>query len=382
MPYTPWDGRRIGVEMEMNQYTSDVSDRPGRDIPSVTLKRAISRSLERLGLPQALLNDREAGYYHSRGETWDVKTDSSCGWEIASPILTLDDDGHNAMLREVCAGLAAVGPNIDRTCGHHLHIDVSDLHWTEVQRLCWLWARYEPFWHELVLASRRGNGYCGPLCRVEWSDVPLRQWNEIARGLSASSRDSFYRSAQWFPRGAINLGNWWQSGRIEIRLHHGTISYDQIRDWAMLMTALVARVRNARLPEIRPYTPSPREHGFHTYYIWKALGLTSQREHRDIHPGARDLFERISNRRMEYNPGALGVLPYRDREAERIRALAREAGVGTAAAPSETATPLTSEFSWGTTTASNVYTAGTLGTFDSVQQFAYEMRRRRTAGEW
>lgn len=342
MPYTPWLDRNIGVEMEMNQHR----DGDGRSITAPTLKRALSKALEDLGLSQSRLNDRDAGYFHSRGETWDVKTDSSCGWEIASPILRLNEVGENEELRGVCTRLEQVGPQIDRTCGHHLHIDISDLHWQEVQRLCWLWARYEPFLFELVNTSRRGNSYCPALCRVNWPDNPMSHWRNLVPGLTSSSRETFQRHSGYFPRGALNIGSWWQNGRVEVRLHHGTISYAEIRDWAMLMTSLVARVKQARLPEIKPYTPSPREAGFHTYYIWKAFGLARQREHSDLHPGIADLFTRISNRRIALNPtNRLNVLPYRNREMERLRTLAREVGIGAPTVPS-VGNPVQSGTSW------------------------------------
>lgn len=320
MAYAPWLGRNIGVEMEMNEERQNGDSLSSRDI-----SRAIAAGLADCGANADLLNDRDVSYYHSSGNTWDVKTDSSCGWEVASRILQLDETGNNRELEAVCNRLKRLRPVTGRSTGHHLHVDLSDLNWQEVQRLCWLWARYEPFWHELVHESRRGNSYCDPLCRAYWYDQPHSGWHDISRALSMRSPDAFRSMSSVFPRGALNMGHWWRHGRIEIRLHHGTVDYEEIRFWAMLVLALVGRVKQARLPEIKPYTPSAREVGYNSYYIWKAIGLVNHRDLSDtVHPVAGDLFVHVNAKRRRMNPDNPHIRAYRDRAAERIRTLSRE----------------------------------------------------------
>lgn len=319
MVYVPWFGRNIGVELEMTEERTN-----GHELSAESIGRAIRQGVADVGGRGDWINDRDVGYYHSSGSTWDVKTDSSCGWEVASRILQLDVDGHNRELKAVCDRLDRLHPLITRSCGHHLHVDVSDLSWQEVQKLCWLWARYEPFFNELVEDSRRENDYCEPFCRAFWASEPSHYWAQIARSLSANTRDSFFSGSGSYPRGALNMQNWWRHGRIEIRLHHGTVDYEEIRGWAMLMLSLVSRVKQSRLPEIKPHAPGPRETGISTRYIWKALGLLPQRDHDEVHPNSEELYNHVIAKRQRLS----GVEPLtnRNRIVHRLRMLRDETG--------------------------------------------------------
>ena len=300
MTYKPWlkaDGtaREFGVEMELTAETRDGSHLTGAMIKEAMRNARVPR-----------LNRRAPSYYHSDGTSWDVKTDSSCGYEVASPKLTLDDDGNCNQLDRACIAMAAIQPRVDQRCGLHVHVDVSDFDWRDFQRLIALWARYEPFFFEMTPPSRRGNTYCSPLRACRWSDVAHAgaQWTRTLRALTATTRQEFQAALSGFPRGALNVAGFVVNGRIEFRLQGGTISYEKIRNWVILLLALVNRAKTPLAPPVGLTINQPRpELGFGTRYVFTMLGLAPSRWAPEIAPVCATLETWANERRAAFAGG-------------------------------------------------------------------------------
>jgi hypothetical protein len=281
-------GRNIGIEIEINKQR-----RNRRALQARSLKTAVANALSDVGAPARYLNPREVGWYKSDGNTWDVKTDATSGWEVASRALQLNAEGQNEELERVCHHFAALDPVVNNSCGLHMHIETRDLSWAQVQNLVWLWARYEPFWFSLVPPYRRARSYCAPLCTYELDGQPSFHWTNVHRMITGA-RD--HANPDNWPRIALNLRPWWHSGRIEVRLHHGTISYQEMREWAMLMLSLVERAKTN--VALEPYVPRQRMRAIDTEYVGAVLGLREPH----AHPVTRDLMQWIENRRIAWNP--------------------------------------------------------------------------------
>lgn len=273
MPYVFQTNRYFGVEMEINRVTRAVGEARARALTQPALRSALTRAGCPLGAGE--------GYFHSDGTTWDVKTDSSCGWEVATRKLKLDQDGHCEELRSGCDALAALRPSINDQCGLHVHVDVSDFQWNDLQRLIALWCRYEPFFYSVLPASRRANHYCSPLRMSEWRTEPTGTAfsGYLTRMLAATNAAEFRTFSQHPQRtNGLNLTHWWRTGRIEFRLHSGTVQYEKVRHWVGLLLALVARVKSApetttaRRPATTIHQPTP-EQGFNPEYVLRVLGL-------------------------------------------------------------------------------------------------------------
>jgi hypothetical protein len=260
-PYRPWVGRKFGVEMEMRQQRTN-----DNALNAAHLDTAIR------GVAQIPLSQRGAGYYHSSGETWDVKTDSSCGWEVASPAMTMNERGECEELQRVTNALANLHPRIDRSCGLHVHVDLSDFVWEDMQRLISLWARYEPFFFQLTPPSRWTNQYCRPVCRARWSQQPNSVWGQTSQAINAPDERAFNMYARNLGRLALNMSHWFTAARVEFRLGAGTVDYEKIRNWVLVLLALVQRVKRTDMPEIGRFqtirtTPMP------TAFVARVLGL-------------------------------------------------------------------------------------------------------------
>lgn len=314
LPYTPWQGREIGVEIELTLERTT-----GASLTSAAVKRAVTNALIDVGAPATYLGQRAVGYYHSDGSTWDVKTDSTCGWEVASRALTLNEFGQNEELMRVCDRIGELNPVVNNQCGLHLHINARDLTWVQLQRLVWLWARYEPYWFSLVPEYRRQRMHCAPICTYDLDGQPVYAWQGARRMITGLRHAP--NPDDW-PRASLNLRPWWRSGRVEVRLHHGSIDYQEMRGWAMLMLALVERTRAETLPAVEAYEPFPRARAIDTAYIGAILGLTAQPNHTLIHPEARQLLSLIEARRQAFNPAPMPITRVDQREAlARIRTL-------------------------------------------------------------
>jgi hypothetical protein len=253
----------FGVEMEISRY-----NRLSQRIDGEVIKEAMRNAR----VPR--INRRAPGYYHSDGTTWDVKTDSSCGWEIASPKLTLDERDENESLDRACLALNAAGAVCDNSTGLHAHIDVSDFNWRDMQRLIALWVRYEPFFFEVTPPSRRGNAYCLPLRRSSWSGRDGTAWPHTGVILSAATEEAFRNSLSLVPRGAMNVQHYIRSGRVEFRLQGGSIDYRKIRNWVLLLLSVVNRAKHPVAPPVSCVINQPRmQLGFGTRYVFQVLGL-------------------------------------------------------------------------------------------------------------
>lgn len=297
--YRPWTGRTIGIEMEMNTTTTRHDS-----LSEGTIRRALQGATQRL-------NTRGAGYYHSDGSAWDIKLDGSCGYEIASPALYLNEEGENAELEAVCNALGTLSPMINRQCGLHVHVDCRDFDWNDMRRLLALWARYEPFFYGLCPPSRRTNTYCGAVRKTTWSGSNSRNWDYAAKpAINADNRQEFERYARYLPRyTSLNVSGWWTHGRVEFRLHSGTINYPKIRNWAKLLLALVTRAKNAaddngtrKFPHVSKVTERTSTVPFDTYYICKALGLIRSKYVTEVPASNEALVAWAEARRRQFNP--------------------------------------------------------------------------------
>lgn len=267
--YEGWTRRTFGAELEVLSQT-----RTGVAMTPTLLRRGLRTH------HVSPLNPQRASYYHSNGQTWDVKTDSSCGFEVATPALTLNAAGENDMLRAGVLGLVSAGAMLNQRCSTHVHVDASDLGWRQLQMLIALWRRYEPFFFACHPAHRRNNSYCPALRGAEWTGtLAEKQW--VTAMLAARDETAFRQNMTYAGRSALNVSGWWRHGRIEVRMGSATLNYDNLRYWTTICLSLVGRVRaiatrNAPPIPLTLNQPKP-ELGFSARYVLTTLGLAPTR---------------------------------------------------------------------------------------------------------
>lgn len=129
--------RRSGIEIE---FTHDAQD-----------MGVVVASLERQGLTAQV-----EGYNHHTRSHWKVTTDSSCGYELVSPILT--DDTVRSITPAMKAVANAGGYVTDR-CGLHVHIEVPTQTMAFGQQVAGLYHDAYELISPLIPETRRENRY-------------------------------------------------------------------------------------------------------------------------------------------------------------------------------------------------------------------------------
>jgi len=180
-----------------------------------------------------------AGYQHNHNnEQWFCKTDSSCGYELASRVLGSFGSVAKCVedikrVTEVHAALVQRGFRTNTSCGTHIHIGVGDLDEEKRVKLLRYWVKLEKFFIDLVPHSRKGNRYCPP---VSGSFQAHCDYD------TTTIRESIHG------RSAMNPGGW-SHGTFEIRLFEGTMDPRNIKNMCRLVLQMAQVVRTSPVPE-------------------------------------------------------------------------------------------------------------------------------------
>ena len=274
-PTKLWAGRRFGVEMEIRNARANNTNLNGDEVRAAMLDADLEYPV--YGRGQHYASPAEVS-----GVQWEIKYDSTCGLEVVSPALKLNQDGESEELKTGCDALMALRPRVDRQCGLHVHVDVSDFSWKELQKLLALWARYEPFFYSMVPQSRRNNHYTVAVRGETWAEAhrnDVAEYYPALRALKATSNRAFESAC--FDLGkyrTLRMNMWAVKGRVEFRMHSGTVSYEKIKRWVQLVLSVVGRVKTStthgttgRLAStVRPLA---RPSVFGPSYVLAAIGL-------------------------------------------------------------------------------------------------------------
>ena len=172
----------------------------------------VVETLEDQGLDAAVED-----YNHHTRDHWKVTTDSSCGYELVSPILT------STTVRTVAPAMRAVteaGGYVNDQCGFHVHVEVP--------------GDNDKFETGLAVAALYHDAYdlLVPLLR------PSRHDNRYAR--FDDDRDDWLALLTADRYTAVNLQPIPRQGTIEFRQHHGTLNSRTALGWVYLCDALTA----------------------------------------------------------------------------------------------------------------------------------------------
>jgi hypothetical protein len=192
-----------------------------------------------------------AEYGFSDGECWQVKTDSTCGWEVASykgsGIYDLSNIG---MCIEAVGDLGGV---IDNTCGFHVHVDVSDFSEEEIAKTIAYWIKIESVVLNSVPLHRAKNKYC----------KPLRRMFSMKKLSSCSDARDFYCKVKpphlgnRYRRVTLNICNYVRSCEekdfarktLELRLPEATVRAYDIKNWVKFFILFIENTKEMPMPK-------------------------------------------------------------------------------------------------------------------------------------
>ena len=218
--------RRFGIEYEFRDHPN------GRDGLAQAVRTVRGQSAE------------IAGYRHSHdNDYWDCKTDSSCGLEVSTPVLS----GPRGLkvAGDVLQAIRRAGYRVDHHCGQHVHVEVADYDFNQLKVLLCYWLKIE---HAVMCATpahRRGNTYCAEF-RSKAGFQPNRQY----------SPDDVYRRIVSNRHDIVNFSNFARYRTVEFRFGDMTYDVDVVKNRVRFLVRFVELCRNMPAPrDLNWFTP-------------------------------------------------------------------------------------------------------------------------------
>jgi len=248
--------------------------------------------------------DAEVRHYeHTRGNNvWVCKTDSSCGIELVSPILT--GPRQLKIAAEVLPHLQNGNFNHDTRCGQHVHIEIADYTEEQAGILASWWMKIERFILNGTPAPRRSNSYCLLLTHANSNIDPNFRY-EPAYVLSNMARG----------RNAINFQNWrsGHGGTVEFRFGEMTWDPEVIKNRIRFLIWLVEMCKILPPPQNLNWA-TPKQ-ALSIFNLWESPDSIIKYQYS---PAVTSMRKWLLERVIEHAPAAFA------RDVERCRAMLEE----------------------------------------------------------
>ena len=284
--------RAFGVEIELlSDDVDDLADAVARAGEDVIIANTVTRVTTK---------------------AWKIVPDLSlpydCGFELVSPILRGHDGRRrlvnvmnqinslvkadfNGAFVEALGGVCRLAPGVQPTpvsyvnvqCGLHVHVDLTDIKFAGVRRICQNWAKYEDAIDLFLPQSRRGNAnrfcqsvryndFLGPGTNKQVNDYigaceDIYDLMECINPITAEDDSGRYYKLN------LRTGN---KNTIEFRAHSGTTDTEKLKRWINFVVAFVEN--SARNPEpLSFYDDRDAVHKFHRLFEWVVRGENMHR---------------------------------------------------------------------------------------------------------
>lgn len=159
---------------------------------------------------------------------------STPGKEFVSPILQ-GDEGF-AEVRDFCRIAERRDWTVDRSCGLHIHLDLSGDSSDECLRIAYAYRKTYPMWKKFVTSRRGSNSMCGS---PQYSSADIRTCEHIEDFAEARDRFEF-----------VNWRSFIRHGSFEVRLYDGTLNAREVCNWIALHARFMDRVKGMTYNEI------------------------------------------------------------------------------------------------------------------------------------
>lgn len=176
----------------------------------------------------------EEGYNHLTRAYWKVITDSSCGYEVVSPVL-YGLEGLNE-LQKVCEALNEVGCEVDMRCGLHVHHDIDDLNLEQIKNIYRIYDKHGEAIEQILPKSRRlgARGYAKVL--------DYRIMSIIEQVQTINELRNYLTDRYW----TLNFTSYTKYGTIEFRQHSGTTEFEKMANWVLLTHKIIERATSGK----------------------------------------------------------------------------------------------------------------------------------------
>lgn len=208
------------------------------------------------------------GYNHRTVSYWKLTTDASVdnGYELVSPVL--QGDAGLADLKKVCEALAEANCTVNRSCGLHIHLDAGS-EFSAIKNFTKLYIKHEEALDSIMPPSRRGSG-------AQYVRSNLQRHNSMEQALTQLNRagtmeelSSAVCSRNRYHK--LNTESYWNYGTIEVRHHSGSVEYEKISNWILLLQGMFdtaeecsqVRPQGSQLANVLKYAKSRKVTNFY-----------------------------------------------------------------------------------------------------------------------
>jgi len=205
-------------------------------------------------------------YHWAFDSIFGIKSDGSIsGREFVSPPLS-GDVGYDHVVK-FCDTMESKQYSVDRSCGYHVHIDLTDATFDQIKATMLGYTYTEDIWQQLVAPHRRNTGYARSNLSYRgykyWDRKDLMAWRSIP---DLTSR------YVW-----CNIQAYNRHKTIEIRNHEGTINGQATMNWAKAHAKFVDYCTSLTVGQVTRRFGGDKtrlDHMKHLKDIWEDQDLT------------------------------------------------------------------------------------------------------------
>lgn len=207
---------RFGLELEFTRKTN-------REKLSKMISAALPKDTVLVTTWQKNMNNTE----------WVCKTDSSCGYEVCTPVFNSLSD--LIRLQKVLASFEKNGANVSKSCGVHVHLESKSFTVYQMRKILINWVNFEHLIFSMFPEHRRNNRFCLPV----YSFIKKEKYSPT--GLIQTVSKHKNRS--------LNVRGYHTRGTIEFRLMEGSIDAEDIINWVIFLEKFVTRCLDMPKPD-------------------------------------------------------------------------------------------------------------------------------------
>ncbi len=183
-------------------------------------------------------------YNHHTRNHWKLVTDSSCGYELVSPVLK-GQEGMNDLAIVISALESIPTVKVNKSCGIHVHVGIKDATAKKVANLVKYYAKNEPIIDAVMPRSRRSNNnmYCKPV--MSYNKPTIKRLNKVVKDNAAESNVTAINkiaNALGNRYNKVNLHSFRRYRTVEFRQHSGSVDAKKITTWVAFCLNTVDKV--------------------------------------------------------------------------------------------------------------------------------------------
>lgn len=206
------------------------------------------------------------------GETgWGVKRDGSIeGMEFVSPVLSGDDG--LASVRKVTGYMDSDEYEVHRSCGFHLHCDLSDTNAEQRKAIALAYCYSADVWELFVATHRRDNQYCRKNEKTRHENAHHEGYWDRKKINDGSDYPQAPNRYVW-----LNWRAFEAHGTVEVRSHEATLDGSAICNWVKAHVRFIDFVRKMTPAQVtRVFGGKTKEQLFSEISkIWDDAALTA-----------------------------------------------------------------------------------------------------------